>query len=804
MSNLGKNIARLRKASSMTQVDLAQKLNVTPQAVSKWEKGSSAPDIFLMPKLASALGVTTDEIFGYEPDTLGKEKLFANARQSDTVSEKPTVKSISTSLNEWYILQDTHDHGEQLELYLTPDKYRFTTGSQLSEWEKLPELKQLQLLFADQPYFGRELRYFNGAPWWYKTTFTVDDPSENFYLRFSNVDYYCKVWLNGTLLGEHEGYSAPFGFDLSKKAVKGENLLIVKVWSPFDEEIRHDNYSARAFRIKRNMVKGTYEHSDTFIQRDVNPVGIYGEVTLKSSARSIIANGSELDYTLSDDMKTAFVNISVPLVGKKDDTAEVKVRIICKDTNLIVAQGSTTTQGNGTAKLSLKINDIALWSTWDKGNQTLYDFEITTGEDSLTLTTGFKKTELVRTPDRTEFYINGKRFFVRGTSYFPDYYVSAMHYERYKRDLLAIKSAGFNLIRIHVHIEKPEFYELCSTLGIAIMQDTEYNWQHPDTDEFNRRFAQVFEDNVRLIRHHACIACWVCLNEPGMGDIEKPIDCKAMREGGLGDILVKMLSRVDKGMHPFIKGSFVTDDLLSGDSHNYLGSLHGGTYKEIYGTTEKLNTEFGFDALSCKESLQKTPKVYERAKEFVTRIGEIQDYQYHITKYYIEHYRMQKYEPNAGYGHFLFNDISPNSMYGVYDWHGIPKKGLDAIYESNMPVGIFLRFNGDGIDALFAVNDNYEKIDGCTLRLVLTDDDKNCLLDKSFSVDLPYDDKVLVTDDISYDMPSNRVVHAFLTLEKNGKQIAKNHYHDILTMRPIVRIPNLVSHETGLRMFNKK
>ena len=41
------------------------------------------------------------------------------------------------------------------------------------------------------------------------------------------------------------------------------------------------------------------------------------------------------------------------------------------------------------------------------------------------------------------------------------------------------KAAGFNLVRVHVHVELDVFYALCSELGIAVMQDSEYNWMHP-------------------------------------------------------------------------------------------------------------------------------------------------------------------------------------------------------------------------------------------------------------------------------------------------------------------------------------
>ena len=72
----------------------------------------------------------------------------------------------------WNILQDVHDTCEQLGL---PEREDFMTlqGPQISEWEPLPELKHLQLLFSEHPYWGRELRYFNDAPWWYKKEFEL-------------------------------------------------------------------------------------------------------------------------------------------------------------------------------------------------------------------------------------------------------------------------------------------------------------------------------------------------------------------------------------------------------------------------------------------------------------------------------------------------------------------------------------------------------------------------------------------------------------------------------------------------------
>ena len=59
---LGQKIAELRKSKSMTQLELANQLNITDKAVSKWERDISCPDINTFPKLAEILEVSVDEL----------------------------------------------------------------------------------------------------------------------------------------------------------------------------------------------------------------------------------------------------------------------------------------------------------------------------------------------------------------------------------------------------------------------------------------------------------------------------------------------------------------------------------------------------------------------------------------------------------------------------------------------------------------------------------------------------------------------------------------------------------------------
>ncbi len=66
---IGERIRALRAARHMTQEALARKLNITAQAVSKWEQGVTSPDISLLPEIAELFGVSIDELFGREPRT---------------------------------------------------------------------------------------------------------------------------------------------------------------------------------------------------------------------------------------------------------------------------------------------------------------------------------------------------------------------------------------------------------------------------------------------------------------------------------------------------------------------------------------------------------------------------------------------------------------------------------------------------------------------------------------------------------------------------------------------------------------
>ena len=88
---IGKFISLSRKNKSLTQKDLAEKLNVSINAVSKWERGLNLPDVSLMKELCSILDITLNELF--EGKKLTNEEII-NKSEDNALSLMMTLKQL--------------------------------------------------------------------------------------------------------------------------------------------------------------------------------------------------------------------------------------------------------------------------------------------------------------------------------------------------------------------------------------------------------------------------------------------------------------------------------------------------------------------------------------------------------------------------------------------------------------------------------------------------------------------------------------------------------------------------------------
>jgi beta-mannosidase len=227
---------------------------------------------------------------------------------------------------------------------------------------------------------------------------------------------------------------------------------------------------------------------------------------------------------------------------------------------------------------------------------------------------------------------------------------------------------------------------------------------------------------------------------------------------------------------------------------------------DIFGTTEKMSTEFGIDAPPVASQARLVPEIASRLRDLLPDVAQIHNYQYFLLKYYIEHYRMQKYAPCGGYFQFMWIDFCPQSFYGVYDYWGVPKNaglggGLLAMEEANMPVGIFMEYK-DAPVALHAVNDLAADLGPAKARWIVSDPDGKILAQGQADLKLGADSRVRICD-LHLPVKAGRTCNISLSLtDATGKVLATNMYRDPFNPpKQPTGHPARMDHEIGMRLW---
>jgi transcriptional regulator with XRE-family HTH domain len=92
--NIGRKIRELRQQAGISQETLARALSMTPQAISRWENGTTAPDISLLPAIASYFGVSIDALFSYDAATVEQDienfldQYYALLQESEAAAQR--------------------------------------------------------------------------------------------------------------------------------------------------------------------------------------------------------------------------------------------------------------------------------------------------------------------------------------------------------------------------------------------------------------------------------------------------------------------------------------------------------------------------------------------------------------------------------------------------------------------------------------------------------------------------------------------------------------------------------------------
>ncbi len=706
----------------------------------------------------------------------------------------------------WGVMQDIHNLGEYHEIYrrdFDPTWFGGFKMNEMTPWQPIDRLEHLQLSLADNPYYGFALRQFNAAPWWYRNIFDMPECGEYATITFKGVDYFADVWLNEVYLGRHEGYQNPFTFEVGGILKEKDNLLIVKVSAPLDEnDTIPGGEDIRFLHVLRQQMKGTYEHNDTFIPRDCNPVGIWNDVVIEVYDGVRLEEYPSVPYELEEDYKKATIHPTYDIYSHFDTEAEYEITVKLEGDIRIVAKSAgriSLKKGSNTYSEELVIENPKLWTVWERGRAYRYSVTMKLVKDGKRLLEntryfGVRKLELYR--DEKEMYVrlNGEKLYVRGATYFPDVYVSANNRELYRRDIANAKLCGLNAWRIHVHTELDELYDMCDQAGILLMQDSDFNFTHPYDEAWAKRAVKIFGETVKRLRDHPSIFCWVLLNEPRMQSYltEYP-----------GPQLMELVKKLDPD-RPYILSSWSADDPDSGDSHNYEGSLHGNHthYTNIHDGKEKFNTEFGMDAVPTFSTLRKEPELVRILDDVVDGIDTIQYYQYRYIKYFIEHYRLQKFAPCGGHFQFLFSDVAPTSHFGLYDRCGLPKEGQRACEESNQPLAVMMDATRDEPLGIWVVNDLLNDLGNVTVECLVWDEKETIIVDQKTPVFIDGNSRVFVSP-LQFAVDAKKEYTVRLRILNEAEEILAENVYEKAFNHPehVLGHPQRVHYGLALRLY---
>ena len=577
---------------------------------------------------------------------------------------------------------------------------------------------------------------------WLRKDFEIPGELRGYRVRlvFLGAFYKASVWLNGVYLGEHEGYFAPFYFDVGEQlSYGGVNTLVVCLSTPVELDLDNKQGVVGVFndwdvkpypRWALGKLPPRYEW--------VVPIGLWRPVVLAVSG-PVTVSAVLIDSRYDGSTGSASLRVRF-YVSNKGPATSCEVRYAVKPHNF---EGGAVTGSfrfavgpgeRGWVETSIVVPDAKLWWTWDQGAPHLYRLEYEVVADGAlqgrgVVVFGVRSLEgSVVAPREARIVLNGRRVFLRGFNYVSDFYLVRSTRSLIKRDLRMMIEAGANFVRVHAHVEPPEFYRLADELGLIVQADGPLIWAYAsklspaDYSRFVERVQVQYAELVLLLYNHPSVAIWAIHNEPPwasewMGDL--------YRRGVNRDLdyaLATLVASLDSQGRPVIRGSGYEDQ------HVYYGWF-SGSWADFLKDASPFPTEFGAQSLPSLKSPfwdvvgtpswpvkrgdswyyelayrgfhwasgyvripYGLPEEYASLKEYVEAS---QRYQAILLKTAMTRYRALKFNPTAGFAVFLFRDCFPAVSFSVVDYFGVPKLAYRVAAEALKPTKVLLLWGGD-------------------------------------------------------------------------------------------------------------
>lgn len=320
---------------------------------------------------------------------------------------------------------------------------------------------------------------------WYQRSITVspDWKSKRTFLTIGASDWETTVWLDGHLLGKHQGGYTPFSFELTPYIKYGQTQKLV---------VRADD-KRRDFTLYGKQGYG-------------NARGIWQTTYMEARGNNYIEG---IHFTPDIDKGIVTAEVQVPAPAKTDLKVSVTIKGSTSVTKeVIIAKGADK------ASVAIPLSQPHLWSMDDPY---LYDAEIKLHDDVVKTYFGMRKVSVVNLPGAEFPYvaINDKPVYLQLTldqSYHPEGFYTFPSDEFMKREVQRVKDIGLNGIRPHIKVEIPRKLYWADKLGVLVMADLPNSWGDPGP-EMRAEAERTLREMISRDYNHPSIFSWTLFNE---------------------------------------------------------------------------------------------------------------------------------------------------------------------------------------------------------------------------------------------------------------------------------------------------
>lgn len=686
---------------------------------------------------------------------------------------------------------------------------------QKGEWlpAKVPGCNYLDLLRAEKipdPFVGlneKDVSWVADTDWEYERSFSV--PAE--LLRCDRVeldcaclDTICDVYVNDTLVGKGENAHRHYTFDIKSALAEGENDLRVVFHSPVNY-VKEKQAVEKCPRNSNGMdgiphIRKPQCHFGWDWGPVLPPSGISSDIQIcgYSGARIV-----DLSVAQQHEDGKVRLQISAQIERLTECAPQYILRVFSPSGELLTETNADFSNAD-TAQCMVVIDEPELWWTRDlseKAQQPLYmvEFALLCGEkqaDVIARKIGLRTIELNRDKDEYgenfQFRINGVPLFIKGANWIPpDSFATRYIDARLEYDMAAMRFSNFNMLRIWGggYYERDALYDKCDRDGILIWQDFCFACQgYPFFDEalLENIHAEVI-DNVRRLRHHACLALWNGNNEIETMSIawqtrRKYID---WAEKFFYHILPDWLMDLD-AQTPYIPGSPCGTGYLQGVDRDGVGDTHlwavwHGLQPLTYYRRRmtRFCSEFGFESLPDQKTIARyaSPADYDLnsevflahqkcaggnmkmafyiasrfrlPKHFMDYVYLSQICQEECVRDATEHWRRNKGRCN-GSMYWQFNDCWPVCSWAGMDYYGNYKALQYAARHFNAPFTVSVEDTKERL-RVFVLNDTLEARNATlSWRLLGFDGEQFASEKKNVSVNA-------LQNEVAFDLPVSRL-----------------------------------------------